>query len=108
MSSGSAESYANRFRNSRRQDRSKRRSGSKKRSRLLARATFQTIVREELLLRAIRARVSHRLQFVLQVSREEVRRSRRSHCAGLREVETRFSITMGHGASRSKCGLGTN
>ncbi len=108
MSSNRGHSYANRFRNSRRQNRSKRRSGSAKRSGLLARTTFQTSVREELFLRAIRARLSHRLQFIPQVSREEIRRSRRFRCARLREGETRFSIAMGHGASRSKRRLGKN
>src|SRR5207249_3224450 len=102
------ERYAIRFGSSRRQSQSNRRGGSGKRSGLLARTTSQTIIREELLLRAVRARVSHRIHFVLEKSREEIRRSRRVRCGRVRAGETRCSIAMGHSASRSKLGVGKN
>ena len=63
-------------------------------------------VREEFFLRAIRARVSHRLHFIPEVSREELRRSRGIRCKRLREREAGCSFAMGHGASCSKLGLG--
>src|SRR5207249_8923394 len=102
------ERYAIRFGSSRRQSQSNRRGGSGKRSGLLARTTSQTILREELLLRAVRARVSHRIHFVLEKSREEIRRSRRVRCGRVRAGETRCSIALGHGASGSKLGVGKN
>ena len=56
----------------------------------------------------IRARIQNRLQFILQISWEELRRRRRFHRARLREGETRVSIAVGHRASRGKRGLGKN
>src|SRR5437763_4014594 len=68
------------------------------RSRLLARTTFQTTVREGLFLRAVRARVSDGIHFIFEKSRQEIWRSRRFCCGRLRAGETRFSVAVGHGA----------
>src|SRR5947199_9533901 len=99
MKTNAKESYAKEFRN---------RTGFRKGSGLLARATLQTSVREGLLVRTIRACVSYRLQCVPQISRKEIRRGRRFHCVGLRGGKTRFSIALGHGTTRSEFGLGKN